>query len=239
MSEFLDRTDAGRLLGQRLAGLRGQDVVVLGLPRGGVPVAFEVAKALHAPLDVIVVRKLGVPFQPELAMGAIGEGGARVLDAHILSLAQVTEEDLQTVERQERQLLEGRLTRYRQGRTRADLHGHTAVVVDDGIATGSTARAACQVARQLGAARVILAVPVAPARTVASFTDADEIVCLVSPRHFHAVGHYYHDFSTTEDDDVVRLLDDAARSLHRSQDMNVTAHGSDSSRPNRPTSGPS
>ncbi|MHA7281995.1 phosphoribosyltransferase [Arthrobacter sp. TMS2-4] len=204
---FRDRTDAGRRLGQRLPALRGQDVVVLGLPRGGVPVAFEVATALGAPLDVILVRKLGVPFQPEFAMGAIGEGGARVLDPHVLSRARVTEEDLRTVEAKERQLLEERRTRYRQGRTWAAVRGRTVVVVDDGIATGSTARVACQVARQLGAARVILAVPVAPARTVASFEEADEVVSLVSPRRFQAVGAYYQDFSATEDDEVVRLLD--------------------------------
>ncbi|MHA7218604.1 phosphoribosyltransferase [Arthrobacter sp. MDT1-48-3] len=209
---FVDRTDAGRRLGQRLAGLRGQDVVVLGLPRGGVPVAFEVAEALGAPLDVIVVRKLGVPFRPEVAMGAIGEGGTQVLDAHVLSQAQVTEEDLQTLERKERQLMEERRTRYRQGRIRTDVHGRIVVVVDDGMATGSTARVACQVAKQLGAARVVLAVPVAPASTVASFMEADEIVSLVSPRRFEAVGSYYNDFSATEDDEVVTLLDAAARS---------------------------
>lgn len=223
MFEFLNRTDAGRRLGQRLAGLRGQDVVVLGLSRGGVPVAFDVAKALDAPLDVIVVRKLGVPFQPELAMGAIGEGNTRVLNAHVISLARVTEEDLETVERKERQLLEQRLARYRQGRNRLEVHGRTAIVVDDGVATGSSARVACRVARQLGAARVILAVPVAPARTVASFKEADDVVCLASPRDFQAVGYYYHDFSPTEDEEVVRLLDTAARTLHPVQGNG--AHG--------------
>ena len=213
MFEFLDRADAGRRLGQRLAGLRGRDVVVLGLPRGGVPVAFEVAKALDAPLDVIMVRKLGVPFQPEVAMGAIGEGGARVLDERVLSLARVTEEDLAAVEKNERRVLEDRTARYRQGRPRADLHGRTAIVVDDGIATGSTARVACQAARQLGAARVVLAVPVAPARAIPSLTDADDVVCLATPRNFRAVGFYYYDFSATGDDEVVRLLDDAERRL--------------------------
>lgn len=132
------------------------------MPRGGVPVAFEVAKVLDAPLDVIVVRKLGVPFQPELAMGAIGEGNARVLDSCIISLSRVTEDDLSTVERRERDLLASRVARYRQGRPRTYLHGCTAVVVDDGCGTESTARVVCRVARQLGAARVILAVPVAP-----------------------------------------------------------------------------
>jgi putative phosphoribosyl transferase len=213
MFEFLDRADAGRRLGQRLAGLRGRDVVVLGLPRGGVPVAFEVAKALDAPLDVIMVRKLGVPFQPEVAMGAIGEGGARVLDERVLSLARVTEDDLAAVEKNERQLLEDRTARYRQGRPPTDLHGRTAVVVDDGIATGSTARVACHIARQLGAARVVLAVPVAPARAIPSLTEADDVVCLATPRNFQAVGYYYYDFSATEDDEVVRLLDEAERRL--------------------------
>jgi predicted phosphoribosyltransferase len=159
-----------------------------------------------------VVRKLGVPFRPEVAMGAIGEGGTRVLDAHVLSQAHVTEEDLQTLETNERQLLEGRRTRYRQRRIRTDVHGRIVVVVDDGMATGSTARVACQVAKQLGAARVIVAVPVAPASTVASFKEADEIVSLVSPRRFEAVGCYYNDFSATDDDEVVTLLDAAARS---------------------------
>ena len=215
MFEFMDRADAGRRLGQRLAALRGRDVVVLGLPRGGVPVAAELAKALEAPLDVIVVRKLGVPFQPEVAMGAIGEGNARVLDPRVISLAGVTEQDVARVENSERAVLESRVSRYRQGRPRADLHGRTVIVVDDGIATGSTARVACQEARQLGAARVILAVPVASASTIPSLKEADDVVCLVSPRKFQAVGYYYHDFSPTEDDEVVRLLDDAARRLQR------------------------
>ncbi|NUT71313.1 phosphoribosyltransferase family protein [Pseudarthrobacter sp. C4D7] len=210
MASFHDRSDAGRRLGKRLAGLRGRDVVVLGLPRGGVPVAFEVAKALEAPLDVIVVRKLGVPFQPEVAMGAIGEGNVRVLDPRTISMARVSQEDLQRVERQERALLESRVARFRQGRRRIDLTGRTAVIVDDGIATGSTARVACQVARQLGAARVILAVPVAPARAIVELKEPDDIVCLMSPQDFQAVGYYYHDFSPTEDGEVVQLLDAAA-----------------------------
>src|ERR1035437_2340016 len=145
MVVFADRVEAGRLLAERLEHLRGQDVVVLGLPRGGVPVAFEVAEALGVPLDVIVVRKLGVPFQPELAMGAIGEGGARVLNASVLAHTRVTEEELGTVEARERPQLEERVSRLRKGRGRIDLTGRTAVIVDDGIATGSTARVACEV----------------------------------------------------------------------------------------------
>ena len=211
MYEFRDRVEAGRKLGRALAGLRGKDVVVLGLPRGGVPVAAEVANALDAPLDVIVVRKLGVPFQPEVAMGAIGEGGARVLDRRVVSLARVTDDDLRTVEARERALLESRLERYRRGRDPKDLRGRTAVIVDDGIATGSTARVACKVARQLGAARVVLAVPVAPERAMDSLPEADQVLSLLSPRDFEAVGCYYRDFSPTTDEEVVHLLDAAAR----------------------------
>lgn len=213
MSIFADRVDAGRQLGRRLAELRGQDIVVLGLPRGGVPVAFEVAAALDAPLDVIVVRKLGLPYQPELAMGAIGEGGARVLDQEVLAHARVDENELQAVEDHERAVLENRVVQFRKGRTRQDLTGRIAIIVDDGIATGSTARVACRVARTLGAARVILAVPVAPAETLANLTEPDEVICLATPRQFTAVGYHYRDFSPTEDDEVVQLLDLAAKRL--------------------------
>jgi putative phosphoribosyl transferase len=166
MVAFHDRSDAGRRLGKRLAPLRGKDVVVLGLPRGGVPVAFEVAKALDAPLDVIVVRKLGVPFQPEVAMGAIGEGNVRVLDPRTISMARVTQEDLQQVERHERALLESRVARFRQGRRRIDLTGRTAIIVDDGIATGSTACWAIQVAGLLCSGSVIISVPFAAGRSL-------------------------------------------------------------------------
>ncbi|HUI03436.1 MAG TPA: phosphoribosyltransferase family protein, partial [Acidimicrobiales bacterium] len=157
---FRDRVEAGQLLAELLKErLADDDVVVLGLPRGGVPVAFEVARALDAPLDVIVVRKLGVPFQPELAMGAIGEAGVRVLNLDVLSMAGVDDAELTAVEDRERAELERRAARFRQGRPMTSLVGRTAVVVDDGIATGSTARAACQVARAHGAARIHLAVP--------------------------------------------------------------------------------
>ena len=215
MAVFADRVDAGRRLAERLEHLRDQDVVVLGLPRGGVPVAFEVAEALDAPLDVIVVRKLGVPSQPELAMGAIGEGGVRVLDAGVLAHAQVAEEELRTVERRERVMLEARVTRLRRGRERIDLNDRIAVIVDDGIATGSTARVACEVARRLGAAEVVLGVPVAPAETVHDLMGADEVVRVSVPRRFVAVGNHYRDFSPTSDDEVIVLLDVAARRTRR------------------------
>lgn len=211
MVEFADRFEAGRRLAEWLEHLRGQDIVVLGLPRGGVPVAFEVARALNAPLDVIVVRKLGVPFQPELAMGAIGEGGVRVLDSQVLRLARVTDEQLNTVETRERAVLEARIDQLRRGRQRVSLTGRTALIVDDGIATGSTARVACGVARQLGATTVVLAVPVAPAASLQSMPGVDEVVCVALPLPFQAVGCHYSDFSPTSDDEVMALLDAARR----------------------------
>ena len=208
---FADRVDAGRQLAQRLTYLRGQDVVVLGLPRGGVPVAAEVATALEAPLDVIVVRKIGVPYQPDLAMGAIGEGGARVVDARVVATTHVTEDEFRAVEQHELEQLESRVARLRRGRERIDVSGRTAIVVDDGIATGSTARAACEVARHLGAAKVILAAPVGPADTVGNFPEADEVVCVSVPDMFMAVGYHYRDFSPTSEEEVIALLDAAAR----------------------------
>ncbi len=207
---FADREDAGRQLAERLEELRGQDAVVLGLPRGGVPVAFEVATRLGLPLDVIVVRKLGVPYQPELAMGAIGEGGVRVLNLEVLAQTHIGDDAVGDVEARERIALASRVARFRRGRARLDLNGRTAVVVDDGIATGSTARAACEVARHLGARKVLLAVPMAPADTVGEITEADEVVCLSTPEPFLAVGYHYRDFRPTTDDEVSVLLDAAA-----------------------------
>ena len=181
--------------------------MVLGLPRGGVPVAFEVARALGAPLDVIVVRKLGVPFQPELGMGAIGEDGVRVINPEVVRLAGVTGKELAAVEARERAELDRRAARYRGGRPRQPLDGRAAVVVDDGIATGSTARAACQVARAHGAARVVLAAPVAPPGWQdQAKDDADELVCVQTPEPFSAIGQFYADFSPTTDDEVVACL---------------------------------
>ncbi len=211
MQGFSDRVEAGRRLAERLEHLQGQDLVVLGLPRGGVPVAFEVATALGAPLDVIVVRKLGVPFQPELAMGAIGEGGFRVVNQPVLDRAGITLDELTAVESREREVLETRVALFRRGRERVDLHGRVAVIVDDGVATGSTARVACEVARHLGAAKVVLAVPVAPVETARDRAGADEVVCVATPEPFFAVGQAYRDFSPTTDEEVVALLATAER----------------------------
>jgi len=184
---------------------------VLGLPRGGVPVALEVARALGAPLDVIVVRKLGVPFQPELGMGAVGEDGIRVINREVVRLARVAADELAAVEAREQAQVDARAARYRVRRPREPLAGRTAIVVDDGIATGATARAACQVARAHGAARVVLAVPVAPrgweARIAAA---ADELVCVDTPRDFAAIGQFYADFSQATDEEVVACLQAAA-----------------------------
>jgi putative phosphoribosyl transferase len=208
---FTDRVDAGRRLAARLSHLEGEDVVVLGLPRGGVPVAFEVAKELRAPLDVLVVRKLGVPFQPELAMGAVGEGGVEVLNERVLADARVDADELRAVEAREREAVERRVSRFRGGRGSTSLAGRTALIVDDGIATGSTARAACQVARAMGAGRVVLAAPVAPPHRIPELErDADEVICLERPRVFYAIGEFYDDFSQVSDDEVSALLARAA-----------------------------
>jgi putative phosphoribosyl transferase len=204
---FANRSDAGRRLAARLGHLAGESVVVLGLPRGGVPVAWEVARALEAPLDVIVVRKLGVPFQPELGMGAIGEDGVRIVNDEVVRLARVSASELAEVETRERAELDRRAQRFRGGRPRVALAGRTAVVVDDGIATGSTARAACQVARAQGASRVVLAVPVAPPGWEERIgADADECIALDTPEPFWAIGQFYDDFSQTSDDEVVDCL---------------------------------
>ena len=208
---FTDRTDAGRRLAEALRHLQGEKPVVLGLPRGGVPVAFQVARALGAPLDVIVVRKLGVPYHRELGFGAIGEGGVRVISDDIVRRSRARREELATVERAEEAELARQARRFRAHRPRLPLRGRTVIVVDDGIATGATAAAACQVVRAQGAARVVLAVPVAPPDSLDSLrAEADEVVCLATPRAFRAVGEWYEDFSQTSDEEVAALLAEAA-----------------------------
>jgi putative phosphoribosyl transferase len=202
---FSDRADAGRRLAVRLQHLRGDEVVVVGLPRGGVPVAYEVARALEAPLDV------GVPYEPELGMGAIGEDGVRVINEEVVRLAGVSVLQLTEVEARERTELERRARRFRAGRARTAMTGRTVVVVDDGIATGSTVRAACQVARARGAARVVVAVPVAPPGwEVRLGADADEFVCLDTPEPFFSIGQFYGEFDQTSDEEVIACLERAA-----------------------------
>lgn len=202
---FADRVEAGRLLARELESLRGTDAVVLGLPRGGVPVAAEVARALALPLDVIVVRKLGFPWQPELAMGAIGEAGCEVLDREAIAYG-VDEAQVRAVERHERAELESRLRRLRGTRAPIDLAGRTAVIVDDGIATGATTRVAVEVARRRGAGRVVVAAPVSPSEVVRELTEPDEVIVLAARDHFGAVGRWYRSFTPTTDDEVAALL---------------------------------
>jgi putative phosphoribosyl transferase len=210
---FRDRVDAGRQLADRLrvmpeiASARPGELVVLGLPRGGVPVAFEVAKVLGAPLDVILVRKLGVPGQAELAMGAIGEHDARVVNQQVVDSARITNDQFAMVEARERRELERRAELLRGARAHVSLAGRTAIIVDDGIATGATARAACDVARAQGAARVVLAAPVAPPSTIRAMRQAaDDVVVVDAPEPFFAIGEFYADFSATGDDTVLALL---------------------------------
>jgi putative phosphoribosyl transferase len=211
---FVDRVDAGRRLAERLHHLRDADPVVLGLPRGGVPVAFEVARALGAPLDVILVRKLGVPFQPELAMGAVGEDDVLVMNERVTRAVHLSEAEIAEVERRARVEVERRARLFRGGLPRPALAGRTAVVVDDGIATGSTALAACRVARAHGAARVVLAVPVcSPDSARRLREEVDELVALETPRRFVAVGQYYTRFPQTPDEEVVELLRRAAEAV--------------------------
>jgi putative phosphoribosyl transferase len=186
------------------------------------PVAFEVAESLGAPLDVIVVRKLGVPSQPELAMGAIGEGGVRIVDDEMVRHARVGAADLAAVEVNERKELARRAAKFRGSRDRVPLEGCTALIVDDGIATGSTVHAACQVAREHGAARVIVAAPVAPPSSIASLRHvADEVIVLETPESFYAIGQFYRDFAATSDEEVVGLLDRAAARLVQPREEEV------------------
>lgn len=204
---FMNRVDAGRQLAARLRPFADDDVVVVGLPRGGVPVADEVARVLGAPLDVVVIRKLGVPSHEELAMGAIGEDGVRIINEEIVRSLRISTEDIAQVERSERLELDRRARLFRGGGDRVPVAGRTVIVVDDGLATGATARAACEVIRAHGAKRVILAVPVAPAGWEAALHHAaDEYVCLAAPECFRAVGQFYVDFTATSDDEVVACL---------------------------------
>lgn len=207
MMIYRDRKHAGEMLAKALADQAGPDVVVVGLPRGGVPVAYEVARALGAPLDVFVVRKLGVPFQPELAMGAIASGGVLVRNENVLRLVPDPDASLELVRRREQAVLEERERQYRGQRPALDLAGRKVIVVDDGIATGSTMKAAVQALKAGGASSVVVAVPVAPPDTCRELKRlADVVVCLQTPALFSAVGQWYEDFGQTRDEEVGRLL---------------------------------
>lgn len=212
MAAFRDRADAGRQLAQRLRDYAGRDdVLVLALPRGGVPVAYEVAAALDVPLDVFLVRKLGVPGQEELAMGAIASGGVRVLNDHVVRTLGISEEEIDRVAVQEQRELERRERAYRKGRPPPELRDRTVILIDDGLATGSTMRAAIDAVRQQRAREVIVAVPVAAVSTCEEFRrEVDDIVCAQTPEPFYAVGLWYEDFSQTTDEEVYELLEKTA-----------------------------
>jgi putative phosphoribosyl transferase len=209
---FADRTDAGRVLAEELAAYAGRpDVIVLGLPRGGIPVAFEVARALGAPLDVFLVRKLGAPGQEELAMGAIASGDVVVVNDEVIDALKISLEELRAEVEKERQELDRREAIYRGGRTLIDVRGKTVILIDDGLATGSTMRAAVAALRRQEPARIVVAVPVGASSTCAEFEEiADQCVCAIAPEHFRSVGLWYEDFAQTEDDEVCDLLARAA-----------------------------
>jgi putative phosphoribosyl transferase len=206
---FVDRQEAGRQLAEALSGLKGEDVVVLGIPRGGVVVAAEVARAHGWPLDTVIPRKVRAPGNPELGLGAIAPG-VRVLDQRMLDMMGVSESYLEREIAEEEREIERRSEAYRRGRPAVDVKDKVAVVVDDGIATGGTATAAVRWAKAEGAAKVILGVPVAPAEGVRNLSrEADEVVCLETPEPFYAVGQWYQEFPQTSDEEVVHILDQA------------------------------
>jgi putative phosphoribosyl transferase len=215
VARFRDRREAGERLAAALGEYANQrDVIVLALPRGGVPVGFEVARALGVPLDIFVVRKLGLPGHEELAMGALASGGVRVLDPDLIRVAGVSEDDVERVTAAEQTELQRRERLYRGDRPFPDVAGKTVILVDDGLATGATMQAAVAATRAKGPARVIVAVPVAAAETCDAFhAIADDVICAVTPEPFRAVGVWYEDFSETTDDEVRALLE-RARAMH-------------------------
>jgi putative phosphoribosyl transferase len=206
---FKDRSDAGRKLAKALAGYKDQHPVILALPRGGVPVAAEVAAALHAPLDLILVRKIGVPIQPELAMGAVVDGGAPIIvrNEDVIRLAGIDETEFKAICDSELAEIERRRQRYLGGRERINIDGKTAIVIDDGIATGATTRAALRATRMRNPKKLVLAVPVAPTDSLAALrSDADEVICLEDHEFFGAIGFYYRNFNQIADDEVIEML---------------------------------
>ena len=210
-TRFRDRSEAGRQLAAALAKyVERPNLMVLALPRGGVPVGYEVAHALHAPLDIMLVRKLGVPGHEELAMGAIAPGGIRILSDEVIAAFAVTQRDIAAIAAQEQDELDRREEAYRDGRPLPIIRDRTVVLVDDGLATGSTMRAAALAIRAQEPAHLVVAVPVAPAETCAALKrEADEVICLISPEPFFAVGNWYEDFAQVDDDEVHQLLERA------------------------------
>ena len=217
---FQDRVAAGRALGARLAAMRLADPVVLALPRGGVPVGLEVARALHAPLDLLLVRKIGVPWQPELAVAAVMDGGAPVIvvEPHVQAETGVDRAYIEDRAAQELKEIERRRALYLAHRAPESVEGRTAIVVDDGIATGTTMRAALRGLRKRGPARLVLAVPVAPPETIDALrAEVDDVVCLAQPEPFGAIGYFYLDFHQLTDDEVIALMRQAPRGAVEAQ----------------------
>jgi putative phosphoribosyl transferase len=235
LTQFRDRTEAGKLLATQLTAYTNrQDLIVLALPRGGVPVAFEVARALHAPLDVIVVRKLGVPGQEELAMGAIATGGVRILNRDVVQFLDIPDEVINMIAAQEQQELERRERLYRGDRPAYDVHGRTVILVDDGIATGATMHAAVAALKQRQPARIIIAVPTAAPSTCDEFAaEVDELVCVIRPEPFIAVGYWYQHFSQTSDEEVRSLLEQANHGLPDIQQKPTRTPGTGTSQKKR------
>lgn len=219
ITQFRDRTEAGKLLATQLnAYANRRDVTVLALPRGGVPVAFEVARALHAPLDVLVVRKLGVPGQEELAMGAIATGGVRILNNDVVQFLDIPDDVINKIAAREQHELERRERLYRGDRPAYDVHSRTVILVDDGIATGATMHAAVAALKQRQPTRIIIAVPTAAPSTCDEFAaEVDELVCVIRPEPFIAVGYWYKEFSQTSDEEVRSLLEQANQGLPATQ----------------------
>ncbi len=204
---FADRSDAGRRLAQQLMPLRAERPVVVALPRGGVPVAYEISAALEAPLEVLAVRKLGAPHNPEFGIGAVAEDGTGVLDRDAIAALGVGEDQLEAILEREAAELRRRVELYRRGRPRLDLEDRTVIVVDDGIATGVTDAAALRALRSMEPRKLVLAVPVcAPESAARLARDADQMICLQQPELFYGVGHWYHDFSQVSDEEVLALL---------------------------------
>lgn len=211
---FPDRTEAGRRLAERLRHLKDQQPVVLALPRGGVPVAYEVARVLEAPLDLVLVRKIGAPFQPELAIGAVvdGERPELVLNRDLITEYGIPESYVEGERQRQLAEIERRRQQYLSARPRAPIRDRTAIVIDDGIATGATMEAALRATRRAGPRRLVLAVPVAPPDTVERLRpEVDEVVCLLVPAFLGAIGSFYRDFRQLRDEDVITLLEDAAQ----------------------------
>jgi len=225
---FRDRSEAGRRLAERLQGYaRRSDVIVLALPRGGVPVGYEVARALGAPLDVFLVRKLGFPGQEEFAMGAIASGGVRVLNTAMLQRFHVSQHDIEAIAARELAELERREEAYRGSTAPPNVHGRTVILVDDGLATGSTMRAAAAALRRMDPARIVVAVPVGAPESCEEFGGVvDEVVCAEAPQPFQAVGQWYDDFAQTTDDEVRELLE-RARAEHDKTRKTKSGEGAD------------